>query len=136
MIKHLNIVYDQNSNFKEGIVTFSDLNQIVNGSVQNISCTCLDKIAYKERRIRFIDLVSKICMDGSLSLKFLNLDLLANKIKKNEINGEKFSEIISNINSIWDHAECTEFLSSLNKTVVIENLGFDDKHTIAQLKKI
>lgn len=135
MIKHLNIVYDQDSAQEPNTVPVSAVDNVINGSVQNISCTCLDKLEYDNRKQFVIKLIHKIAMNGSLSLQFLNLDILGNKIKKKELNGKKFSDIIANTRSIWDHAESVEFLSSIGKEIVIESLGFDNTNTVVQLKK-
>lgn len=136
MIKHLNIIYDKETAGQSDTISIFDIDKIINGSVQNITCTCLDRLKYSDRKKIVIELIHKIAMNGSLSLKFLNLDLIGNKIKKKELNGEKFSNIIISAISAWDYAECTEFVSSLSKDILIENIGFDNTHTVIQLKKI
>lgn len=135
MIKYLNVVYDQPTDMKKNTISFFDLHNITNGSVQNISCLHVDKIDYKDRKNKIIEILHKSCVNGSISLKFLNLDLLGTKIKKKEVTGKKFSEIINLTRSVWDHTECIEFLSNINKNVSIDTIGFDDIYTIIQLKK-
>jgi len=135
MIKHLSVVNSEESDFAESRVSFSDLTAITNGTVNNITCTCIDELKYAERKNKIIEVIHKLCANGVLSMKIINLDLLGNKIKKKELNGEKFSEIMDKMNSVWTYSECIEFISNIDKALIIENIGFDDIYSVIQLKK-
>ena len=77
--------------------------------------------------------MNKLCIGGVLSLKIINLGLLANKIKRAEMGGEKLSEIVSQTNSVWSDHETNEMLNKYK--LLIKGMYYDNIYTIYQLEK-
>jgi len=99
MINNLNLVESDNENNPKGLnnITVDKLDKITNNFVSHIDCICLDAFESEQRKKVLIMIHHKLCINGTLTLKCINLDLLANKIEKGEMTGEKFSETLPNI---------------------------------------
>lgn len=135
MIKHLDIVLNTEL-MSENTLSIDQIDNIINGTVQNISCLCIDQLAFKDRAIVLSRLINKLCLNGILHIKMINLDLIANKVYKKELTGNKYSTILPTIQSTWDHVECMQFLDSCNNIVEINGMYFDHIYTVLHLKKI
>ena len=68
-----------------------------------------------------------------MSLKFINLDLLANKIDKSEMTGQQYSKILPSVNSCWSHLESLDVIAQSKLT--IQNIYYDNIYTIVKLEK-
>lgn len=135
MIKNINLVKEINDkNPKElNNVNPETLTQVTNNFVQHIDCLCLDEFALSDRNKIFGLMMNKLCIGGVLSLKIINLGLLANKIKRAEMGGEKLSDIISQTNSVWSDHETNEMLNKYR--LLIKGMYYDNIYTIYQLEK-
>lgn len=136
MIKNLNIVKtidDTNNPNNLNNIDPDKLNGITNGFVENIDCICLDEFNIKDRNSLMVAMTHKLSAKGSISLKILNLNLLANQISKCAITGEKLSTVLPNIQSVWSDQECDDVLSQLN--LKVKGKYYDYIYTIYQLEK-
>ncbi len=114
-------------------VTPEELGKITNSFVENIDCICLDTFDVPMRNSVFTTMVSKLCKSGVLNIKILNLNLLSNKINKAEIDGIKFSGILSKMQSAWSDEEVNSVISQTN--LKIGAMYYDDIYTIYKLEK-
>ena len=134
MINNLNLVTsDQNNPKGLNNITIYKLDKIPNNFVSHIDCICLDALESEQRKKVLVMMHHKLCINGTLTLKFINLDLLANKIEKGEITGEKFSEILPNIQSIWSEIEINDVLMQLPCKIL--NISYDHIYTIVKIEK-
>lgn len=134
MINNLNLVTsDQNNPKGLNNITIYKLDKITNNFVSHIDCICLDALESEQRKKVLVMMHHKLCINGTLTLKFINLDLLANKIEKGEITGEKFSEILPNIQSIWSEIEINDVLMQLPCKIL--NISYDHIYTIVKIEK-
>ena len=135
MIKNVNIVLKKDENYPKGLnnVDAEALSAITNNYIQHIDCLNLDQFTISDRHKVFVDCIQKLCLNGTMSLKFINLDLLANKIDKSEMTGQQYSKILPSVNSCWSHLESLDVIaqSKLN----IQNIYYDNIYTIAKLEK-
>ena len=127
MIKSLNLTKEIDKDVKPGLnnIDYEGLNKVTNNYVQHIDCLCLDEFSFEERNKVLVECIKKLSIGGTLNLKFVNMDLLANKIKKCEITGQKYSQILSKTQSCWSELETQDVISQtkmLVKTIHHENI--------------
>jgi len=135
MIVSLNIVRIKNENdTKNNTVTPDQLNNITNNYVKQIECLCLDEFVLQDRLQILNNMVQKLCLGGTISLKFINLNLLSNKINKSELTGEKYSSILPALQSCWSDSESMEIIQKM--PVIIKGLYYDNIYTIVNLEKV
>lgn len=135
MIGSLNVVRTQTANKTSGNeITAENLNNITNNYVKQIECLCLDEFTLSERNVLINTLVQKLCIGGTLSLKFINLNLVSNKISKSELTGEKFSSLLPDLRSCLSDQESIEIIK--NMPVVMKGLYYDNIYSIMSLEKI
>ena len=135
MIKNLNIVDSINDSNPKNMnnVDFEQLKTVTNGFVENIDCICLDQFDLKTRNELMVTMAQKLSSKGVIALKVLNLNLLAGQIDKCGITGQKLSEILPQMNSVWSDQECDDVISQLN--LKIKGMYYDYIYTIYQLEK-
>jgi hypothetical protein len=135
MIQEINVIAHPSQSV-EGYqnVPLDQLGGITNGFVRSIICNCLDYLPFEQRQVLFSELINKICIDGTLTLRFLNASLLPNKITSGDITGEKLSEIISNISSCWSENEFQRVVQQLNNCS-ISKLFYEQVYTVVSIQK-
>jgi|TARA_B100000073_G_scaffold224792_1_gene187289 hypothetical protein len=135
MIKNLNVVdvIDDSNPKNMNNIDAEQLKGVTNGFVEHIDCLCLDQLELKERNDLIVLMSNKLSNKGVLSLKILNLNLLANQIDKGGINGQKLSEILPHIKSVWSTQECDDVINQLN--LKTKGMYYDYIYTIYQLEK-
>lgn len=135
MIHEINIIAHP-SQTVEGYqnVPLDQLVSITNGYVKSIICNCLDYLPFEQRRALFLELINKICIEGTLTLRFLNASLLPNKIISGDITGQKLSEIITNIVSCWSENEFQEALQQTHNCS-ISKLFHEQVYTVVSIQK-
>lgn len=135
MIGSLSVVSRQTEhNASKNEITIENLNNITNNFVKHIECSCLDELTLSDRNAVMNILVQKLCIGGTLSLKFINLNLVSNKIKKTELTGVKFSSLLPDLNSCWSDQESIEAIK--NMPIVIKGLYYDNIYSIMSIEKI
>jgi hypothetical protein len=136
MIAQINIVVDGKEDIVQGYnnVPVGDVSSITNGYVQNITLTTLDKIEANNRTPVFIECLKKLTIGGQITVKFLNLMLLASRIKSNYIDGNKFSEIIYGSKSFWTESDFMEIMAGIRDYKIIKIIS-EDLNTIAVIEK-
>lgn len=133
MIKYLNLVKEKTEKSQETAITPEELSGITNSYVENIDCICLDEFMLQDRINIFNMAVSKICVGGKLSLKCMNINLLGSKINKAEITGEKLSELLPKINSMWSDHEISHLINQ--HQLLVKGMNNDNFYTVYQLEK-
>jgi hypothetical protein len=135
MIQEINVITHPSQSV-EGYqnVPLDQLGGITNGFVRSIICNCLDYLPFGQRQVLFSELVNKICIEGTLTLRFLNASLLPNKIISGDITGEKLSEIISNISSCWSEKEFQQVMQQINNCS-ISKLFHEQVYTVVSIQK-
>jgi|688.fasta_scaffold101704_3 hypothetical protein len=122
MNRNINLIIDDSGSI-EGYqnIKIQDLNNVINGFVNNIICECLDKIEFAQRLDVFKAILSKLAFDGTATFKCINATMLSSRILKNEIDAKKISDIIKDINSLWTESLIVEAFSSFPNIVVQKN---------------
>lgn len=122
MNRNINLIIDDSGSI-EGYqnIKIQDLNNVINGFVNNIICECLDKIEFSQRLDVFRGILSKLAFDGNATFKFINATMLASRILKNEIDAKKMSDIIKDTNSLWTESVIIEAFSSFPNIIVQKN---------------
>lgn len=135
MIKSVNVVYKLDKNNPEGLnnIDKDKLKQITNNYIEHIDCTELDRFVIADRHDVFVACVQKLGIKGTLTLKFINLDLLGNKIEKAELTGQQYSKLLPNINSCWSHLETMDAISQ--SSLQLNNMYYDNIYTVLKLEK-
>jgi len=135
MIKSINVVFQINDNNPKGLnnADAKILNGITNNYVEHIDCSELDRFEIADRHKVFASCIQKLSVNGTIQLKFINLDLLANKIEKSEMTGQQYSKLLPSINSCWSHIECLDVISQ--SKLKIQNIYYDNIYTFLKLEK-
>jgi hypothetical protein len=135
MIKSVNVVYLIDKNNPEGLnnIDKDQLKNVTNNYIEHIDCTELDKFPISDRHDVFIACVQKLGIKGTVTFKFVNLDLLANKIEKAELTGQQYSKLLPDINSCWSHLEAMDAISQ--SSLQLNNMYYDHIYTILKLEK-
>lgn len=136
MIGQINVVVDSTKDSVDGYnnISVDQIASITNGYVTNIIMTTLDKLDSDKRNAIFIECLKKLSFGGQLTIKFLNLILLASRIKSSYINGNKFSEIIAESKSFWTESDFMELIAGLNDYKLIKIIN-EDLNIIAVIEK-
>lgn len=134
MIKHLNIIKNQEDS-KEGLnnIDYNSLTNITNNYVQHIDCICLDEFTFDERTKVLVECIKKLAIGGTINLKFINMNLLANKIYKSEITGKKYSELLPKLYSCWSEIEINDVISQTK--MIIKNVHYENIYSLITLEK-
>ena len=135
MIKSVNVVYEIDKDSPTGLnnVDKDKLKSITNNYIEQIDCVDLDKFSISDRHEVFVSCLHKLAIKGTMTLKFINLDLLANKIEKAEMTGQQYSKLLPNINSCWSHLEAMDAVSQSG--LQLNNMYYDHIYTILKLEK-
>lgn len=134
-MKPINFVTNQENNIADyENIDISQIEQITNGYVKDMVCSCLDNLDFGVRDFVFAKLIEKMSFDGTLRLKMINSTLLAHKILKNEIGAEKVSEIISKTKSLWSDYLIMDHISRL-ENIDIEKLYSENVYSVVVLHK-
>lgn len=136
MINEINIVSsaDQNLDGYQN-VPIDQVKSITNGYVKNIICNCLDQLNYDNRNALFLELTQKMCVNGTLTIRFLNLNLIPNKITNGDITGQKFSSILGYTNSCWSENEFSDLIQRLGDCVIAK-LFHEHIYTVVSLQRV
>lgn len=133
--RQTNFVVDSSDNHKDyDNVNLNDLNNVINGYLKNITCSCLDKVPIQSRDVVFTEVVSKLAFEGEAIFKMINGTLLANRIQKNEINCEKLSESIVNAKSMWTEYKIQSMIHEL-PSVKIKKMYTENIYSVIVLTK-
>jgi hypothetical protein len=135
MNRNINIVLE-NSDKLEGYenVNIQDMNNIINGYVNNIVCECLDNIEFMQRLDAVKAIIGKLAFGGTATFKFINATMFANRIIKNETDVQKISDIISGKRSLWTESMILEVFSSLPNLKIDKNY-IEHVHTVITVTK-
>lgn len=136
MIQQINIVVDSEKDEIKGYnnVNVANLEQITNGYVNNIICTCIDRISQDQRDQTFVSLLRKLSHGGSLTVKFLNPYAICHKIKTGSMDGSDFAKSVNNIKSSWTEPDFLSITASVQgyRLVKFHN---EDLYSIAVIEK-
>jgi hypothetical protein len=117
-------------------INITDLPNIINGSINNILCECLDDIPFETRGKTIIDIVNKLAFEGRANFLMINGTVLANRILKNEIDSSKLSSTLSAIKSIWTDYYITEVFNNMPH-IEIDRYYIENVYTaISIIKKL
>lgn len=136
MIHQINIVVDQNTDSVDGYnnISIENLPGLTNGYVESIIFTTIDKLDSKSRQEYFVECLKKLCHGGSLTVKFLNLNQIATKLKNSHMNGKEFANLIRGVNSCWTERDFLEFISNINGFGLIK-MFYENANIVAVLQK-
>ena len=127
MINRINIVVDEQTDMIDGHsnVSIENVKQITNGYVNNIVFNTIDKIDQQDRDPVFVELLKKLTHGGSITLKFLNPESVAKRIKNSSITGAGFTSCIKDVKSVWMETEFLGLMSSISGFNLIKNIHED-----------
>lgn len=136
MIGQVNITVDDS---KDTVAGYSNINvdqlpSVTNGYIQSIIFTTLDKLDNDSRTKKFVESLKKLTHGGQLTVRFLNLALLASRIESNYIDGPKFAELIKGLNSFWTESDFLGMISSINDYKVTKIVN-EDLNIVAVIEK-
>lgn len=136
MIGQVNIVVDPSTDSVTGYnnISIEQLPSITNGYIESIIFTTIDKLHPKDRNNSFIECLKKLAPGAQLTVKFLNLVLLASRIKSSYIDGEQFAELIKNTKSFWTESDFMTIISSINDYKLIKLIN-EDLNLVAVIEK-
>jgi hypothetical protein len=136
MINQVNIIVDKETDVVTGYsnIGVENIPQITNSYVNNIVFTTIDKIDQDNRDRVFMDLCNKLSRGGSMTVKFLNPEALAHKIKNGNVSGDTFSSLVHNLKSSWMETDFLGLMSSLRGFVLSKHVH-EDVYSIAVIEK-
>lgn len=116
-------------------VKIQDINNVVNGFVDNVICNCLDLLDFNQRESVLQAIVSKLAFEGTATFRFINATMLAGRIIKNELNSSKVSAVIGDAKSLWTDSTILETVSALPNIQIQKNY-IENIYTVISVKKI
>jgi hypothetical protein len=136
MIGQVNITVDDSKDTVAGYnnINIDQLSSVTNGYIQSIIFTTIDKLDNNNRSKKFVESLKKLAHGGQLTVRFLNLALLASRIESNYIDGLKFAELIKGFNSFWTESDFLGIVSSINEYKLTKIVN-EDLHIIAVIEK-
>jgi hypothetical protein len=136
MISQINIVVDKEKDIVAGYsnIGIENISQITNGYVNNIVFTTIDKVDQENRDKVFMELCKKLSHGGSMTVKFLNPDSLAHKIKNGSMSGSTFSSLVNNVKSSWMETDFLGLMSSFNGFNLLKHVH-EDIYSIVVIEK-
>jgi len=136
MINQINIVVDKEKDVVTGYsnIAIENITQITNGYVNNIIFTTIDKVEQENRDKILLELCKKLSHGGSMTVKFLNPDALAHKIKNGNVSGGTFSSLVQNVKSSWMETDLLTLISGLNGFNLLKHVH-EDVYSIVVIEK-
>jgi hypothetical protein len=136
MISQVNITVDDSKDTVPGYnnINIDQLSSVTNGYIQSIIFTTIDKLDNNNRSKKFVESLKKLAHGGQLTVRFLNLALLASRIESNYIDGLKFAELIRGLNSFWTESDFLGIISSINEYKLTKIVN-EDLYIIAVIEK-
>jgi hypothetical protein len=136
MINQINIVVDKEKDVVAGYsnVGIENIFQITNGYVNNIVFTTIDKVDQENRDKVLVELCKKLTHGGSMTVRFLNPDALAHKIKNGGVSGSTFSSLVHNLKSSWMETDFLGLISGLNGFGLSKHIH-EDVYSIVVIEK-
>ena len=136
MINRINIVVDEETDMMDGHsnVGIENIKQITNGYVNNIVFNTIDKIDQKSRDSVFVELLKKLTHGGSITVKFMNPESVAKRIKNSSITGAGFTSCVKDVKSVWMETEFLGLLSSISGFNLIKHIH-EDIYSIIVISK-
>lgn len=115
-------------------INVNDLPNIINGSINNIVCECLDDIPFETRGKIVVDIINKLAFEGKATFLMINGTVLANRVLKNEIDSNKLSSVVSEVKSIWTDYYITEVFNNMAH-ITIEKYYIENIYTAISITK-
>jgi hypothetical protein len=115
-------------------ININDLPNIINGSINNIVCECLDDTPFENRGKIVTDIINKLAFEGKATFLMINGTVLANRILKNEIDSSKLSSVVSEVRSIWTDYYITEIFNNIAH-ITIEKYYIENIYTVISISK-
>lgn len=110
------------------------LSSVVNGSVKNILCECLDQMPIQVRNTALQHITNKLAFDGEAIFKFLNATVFAERILKNELDCIKISSVITDVSSMWTEYYILEIFNSL-PNIIVKKSYIDNIYSVITITK-
>ena len=136
MNHHINFTIDNKQPTIDGYenIGIDNIGNIINGSVSDILCECLDLVAAKNRLDVLKAVLSKLAFEGSATFKFVNATVLGARVAKNDLDWHKLSDIVSKCQSWWTEYVITDIFYSI-PNMTIEKYYIDNVYSIITLRK-
>jgi len=99
------------------------ISSISNGSTDIILCDCLDSVEYGERTNKTKEMLSKLKVNGEITFKTVNLDLMARSIYLDQLDLSSINNIIHSCSSIVNDEFFTACLVSDDRFLITENIN-------------
>lgn len=115
-------------------INVNDLPNIINGSINNIVCECLDDTIFDTRSKIIVEIINKLAFEGKATFLMINGTVLANRILKNEIDSNKLSSVLSEVKSIWTDYYITEIFNNMAH-IAIEKYYIENIYTVIGITK-
>jgi hypothetical protein len=115
-------------------ININDLANIINGSITNIVCECLDDLPFETRSKTVVDIINKLAFEGKATFLMINGTVLANRVLKNELDSNKLSSIINEVKSIWTDYYITEVFNNMAH-IQIEKYYIENIYTAISINK-
>lgn len=116
-------------------VNIYELNVVPNGSIENLYCDILDTIEFSKRINLQNEIMKKIKIGGSVSLKQINMVLLSKKLVKGNITLLEINNLVQNTASILDQDYLDQWISQYSNFKIIK-IDIDTLYTYIVMKRI
>jgi hypothetical protein len=115
-------------------ININDLASIINGSIDNIVCECLDDLPFETRGKAVVDIINKLAFEGKATFLMINGTVLANRVLKNELDSSKLSSVVNEVKSIWTDYYITEVFNNMAH-IEIEKYYIENIYTAISINK-
>lgn len=140
MIKKTIFVYANNKPTSESSYEYyhiMEIDKMINGSIDEILCDCIDLVPFVDRPKLVTILLSKLKIDGTLILKCNDLYTLCKYIMNNKISIEQANLILGSSASITDDSYNEHILNEITNAKILDTLydGFARTITLQRISK-
>lgn len=136
MIKY-NLVTTNNSQEKiSGFdnLDISNLDKLINGTIDFIVCESLDSLDYASRLKVIATIFKKLSFGGEVTFKFFNSYQLCKNVIKGDMTSKSLSETIASAQSLFLESDMMDIINQMENAKIIKIYN-NNNHIVMNIKK-
>lgn len=112
----------------------SNVDKLINGTIDFIVCEILDKLEYIDRLKTINTIFKKLSFGGEVTFKFFNAYQLCKSVIKGDMTSKSLSEIVNNLNSLFVESDMMDLVNQTDNIRIVKIYN-NNNHIIINIKK-
>ena len=112
----------------------SNVDKLINGTIDFIFCEILDKLEYIDRLKTINTIFKKLSFGGEVTFKFFNAYQLCKSVIKGDMTSKSLSEIVNNLNSLFVESDMMDLVNQTDNIRIVKIYN-NNNHIIINIKK-